>query len=179
MQSKAITPEEAIKIMRDAGCPDEVLAHVAAVRELAMRIAKKAQANGHKVDANLVELGSILHDIGRSKTHGIDHAVIGAEIGRNLCFTDALVNVIERHVGAGIPKKDAVNIGLPPKDYTPLTLEEKIVAHADNLIGGSGRDPVAKTVAKLRKKGLEDAARRMEALHRELSAICGTDLDLI
>ncbi len=179
MQSKAITPEEALKIMRDAGCPKEVMAHVAAVRELAMRIAKKAQENGHKVDKNLVELGSILHDIGRSKTHGIDHAVEGAKVARRLGLPDEIVNIIERHVGAGIPKEDAVKIGLPPKDYIPLTLEEKIVAHADNMIGGSKREPIAKTVSKLRKKGLEDAARRMEALHRELNEICGMDLDLI
>ncbi len=33
-------------------------------------------------------------------------------------------------------KKEAVELGLPEKDYIPSTIEEKIISHADNLIHG-------------------------------------------
>ncbi len=79
----------------------------------------------------------LLHDIGRTKTHTIKHAVVGAEILRNLNFPDEIVNITIKHIGAGIPPKEAEILGLPPGDYMPHTLEEKIVAHADNLVNGT------------------------------------------
>ena len=35
------------------------------------------------------------------------------------------MNIIERHIGAGITEEEAVNLGLPKKSYLPETLEEK------------------------------------------------------
>ncbi|MDO5846422.1 MAG: phosphohydrolase, partial [Methanocorpusculum sp.] len=43
------------------------------------------------------------------------------------------------HTGAGLSEDDCVLLGLPPADCVPKTLEEKIVAHADNLAKGSRR----------------------------------------
>ena len=47
------------------------------------------------------------------------------------------VNITLKHIGAGIPSDEAEILELPPGDYMPCTLEEKIVAHADNLINGT------------------------------------------
>ena len=47
------------------------------------------------------------------------------------------MNIIERHIGAGITAAEAARLGLPKKDYLPLTVEEKIVSYADNLTSGT------------------------------------------
>ena len=53
------------------------------------------------------------------------------------------------------------------------------MAQADNLIGGTKRRTLKNIADKYRKKGNEAGAERIEALHRELSALAGMDLDLI
>ena len=116
-----------------AGCASEVVAHCIAVSRMAVSIAERAKV---RVDWELVRQGGLFHDIGRSRTHGIEHAVTGVEIAKSLGFFNALTSIIERHIGAGITASEAERLGLPKKDYLPLTPEEKIVSYADNLISG-------------------------------------------
>ena len=160
------------RLLREAGCSDEIINHCEAVRKVAVRIAKKAHAN-----IQLVEAGALLHDIGRSKTQGIMHGIEGAKIATELGLPLSIVNIIERHLGAGIPLEEAAMLGLPPKDYMPITLEEKIVAHADNLIDSDREHPIEKEVEKALKKGHVKHAQRLLELHRELSKRCGIDLN--
>lgn len=126
--------EKAISLLKDAGCSDKVIEHVIAVAEAAMSIVNEIKM---PVDKELIRLGSLLHDIGRAKSHGIDHAVIGAEMAVELGIDERIVRIIERHIGSGIPADEARVLGLPDKDYLPLSHEEKIVAYADNLLSGS------------------------------------------
>ena len=167
-------PGQCLRLLREAGCSDEVIHHCKAVRKVAVRIAKKAHAN-----IELVEAGALLHDIGRSKTQGIMHGVEGAKIATDLGLPISIVNIIERHLGAGIPKDEAIALGLPPKDYVPLTLEEKIVAHADNLIENDHEHRIEVEVEKALKKGHTKHADRLIQLHKELSQRCGIDLNNI
>lgn len=166
------TPERCIELLQENGCSDEVIKHCMAVRDVAVRIAKKADA-----DLKLVEAGALLHDIGRSKTHGILHAVEGVKIARRTGLPLSILYIIERHLGAGIPKEEAVKLGLPEKEYIPETLEEKIVAHADNLIQDGRRQRIEDEIKQAREKGLEQVAKRLYDLHKELSDICGMDLN--
>lgn len=168
------TPERCIELLQENGCSDEVIKHCMAVRDVAVRIAKKADA-----DLKLVEAGALLHDIGRSKTHGILHAVEGVRIARRVGLPLSILYIIERHLGAGIPKEEAVKLGLPEKDYIPETLEEKIVAHADNLIQDGRKQRIEDEIKQAKEKGLEQVAQRLIALHKELSDICGMDLNEI
>ncbi len=108
--------------------------------------------NGHDINLELAVLGAVLHDIGRSKTHGIAHGIEGAKILRKYNFDEKLALIAERHIGAGIPKNEAVELGLPPKDYMPISLEEKLVAHCDNLISGTERVDVDFVVNKFKKR---------------------------
>ena len=167
-------PEQCHQLLREVGCSDEIINHCEAVRKVAVRIAKKAHAN-----IQLVEAGALLHDIGRSKTQGIMHGVEGAKIATELGLPVSIVNIIERHLGAGIPKDEAGTLGLPPKDYMPITLEEKIVAHADNLIDNDREHPIEIEVEKALKKGHTKHAERLMELHQELSQRCGMDLNNI
>ena len=124
---------------------------------------------------NTVYLASIFHDIGRSKTHDITHIVEGAKIARRLGLPEKVVAAIEHHGGAGIDMEDAVKLGLPPKDYTPRTLEEEVVAHADNLTGNGYRN-IDEVVKKFEERAGRKAANKVVALHKKLSELCGIDV---
>jgi uncharacterized protein len=114
-----------------AGCGRQVIAHARAVARLSLLFAKNPV-----VDRDLVFAGAMLHDIGRGTTHGIDHAQRGAALGRSLGLDPAIVSIIERHIGAGMIADECSLAGLLPRDCVPVTLEEKIVANADNLVHG-------------------------------------------
>lgn len=166
--------DECIRIMKENGADEKILDHVTAVRNLAVLLAERCGAN-----RKLVSAGAFLHDIGRTETQGIDHAYRGAEILRHLRIDARIVNIVERHTGAGISPEEAVLLGLLEKDYTPVTLEEKIVAHSDNLFDRDRRTKLEEVLKKYRMQRLDAAADRIEALHRELSKIAGEDLDNI
>ncbi len=163
---------ECVALLREYGCSEEVVAHCEAVSALAVKFAKRCGG-----DIKLVEIGGLLHDLGRCRAHTIAHAVEGARIAKDRKLPEALVNIIERHIGAGINRSEAKELGLPEKDYVPLTLEEKIVAHSDNLMSGVERTGIKEAIGYLTRQGQSEAALRMLALHKELSAACGVDLD--
>jgi uncharacterized protein len=161
--------ERLIEMLRMAGCSEDVVSHCIAVERLALRIAGKIARNGHRVDERLVGMGALVHDIGRSETHGIDHGVRGAEILRRMGM-ESLSVFAERHIGAGIPAEEAKGLGLPERDYLPRTIEEKIVAYADKLVEGKKAVPYRNVLARFRREFGPDhpAVRRLELLHREM-----------
>lgn len=118
-------------LLVSAGCDAGVVAHC---RKTAA-IAKRYRGSG--IDADLVESGAILHDLGRSKTHSIRHAGVGAELAADLHLSSQIQAIIQNHTGAGLSEDDCVLLNLPPRDCVPKTYEEKIVAHADNLAKGA------------------------------------------
>jgi len=185
------TGDDCIGMFERAGCSKKVIEHLKQVEKIAVAIARKMIARCEAavpqeeeramcrvfVDLDLVRAGALLHDIGRGRTHGMRHAVAGAELAREMGLPEELVLIIERHIGAGVEREEAVRLGLPPKDYMPLTVEEKIVAHADNLAGKHGKLKLAEVLHDLERKGASHVVPRMEALHRDLSALCGVDID--
>lgn len=166
--------QECLKILKKQGCSKKVIEHCVAVRDYAVRIAKKAGA-----DVKLVDAGAMLHDVGRAKTHNIKHLLEGIKIAKEMNLSPKLIKIIERHIGAGITKEEAKKLGLPPNDYIPRSLEEKIVCHADNLIQNCRKHSVEKEVEKALKNGHKEYAIRLIELHKELSRICGIDLNKI
>jgi len=153
---------------------DRVIKHVCTVTRLAVPIAIKCGA-----DVDLVRAGALLHDVGRSRTHGIRHGVEGEAIARSLSLPEPLVLIIRKHVGAGILPQEARLLELPDRDYVPSTREEKIVCHADNLVGDADYTSSKQAYDDFVRKGLRDSGERMLAMHRELSAACGMDVDVI
>lgn len=173
--------DECLAMLKEAGCSPEVIEHCLAVEALAVSIAGRCTDDAETM--GLVSRGALLHDIGRSVTHGIRHAVEGSDLIRAKGLDERLALIVERHVGAGLSHDEATKQGLPARSYMPVTLAEKIIAHADNLVGekehATIRMPLSEAVGRARERGLPALAERMTKLHEELSQICGIDIDEI
>lgn len=141
--------------------------------KIAVRIARQLKEKGHEVDMELVEIGAILHDIGRSKTHAIDHAAVGGKMVRQLSIAEPVARIVDRHIGAGIPADEAKALGLPDGVYVPETLEEKIVCYADKLIAGWREVDISVTIDDFAEKMGSDhpAIKRLWSLHREMEGL--------
>lgn len=166
---------ECIRLLWDAGCKKRVVVHCATVRAVAEAIAEGIP----EADMRLVVAGALLHDIGRSVTHGIQHGPLGAHMLEERGYPDDLVQIVRRHTGAGLDQQDVVELDLPPGDYLLRTLEQKIVAHADNMVSNDTVVTHGHSVDKLINKGASRGAQRIELLHEELSELYGEDLDSI
>ncbi len=127
--------EFAINLLRKLRVSYSVHRHSLKVADTALNIASKIKKS--TVNKNLVEIGALLHDVGRSKTHSFNHALIGGKILRERGFPEKLAKICERHILGGLDKEDSKSIGLPEKDFLPKTLEEKIVCLADKLTAGN------------------------------------------
>jgi uncharacterized protein len=155
-----------IDILKGLNCPFHLIEHSIAVCKKAVKLS----TNFDSVNLELIKTGAMLHDIGRCRTNSIDHAIVGAEMLKELGFSDEIANIALRHIGAGIPKEEAELLDLPPKDYIPITLEEKIVAHADNLVHWSDEVELDFVIKKWKKKLGEDhpSIPRLIELHKKL-----------
>lgn len=175
MSERLPSKQEALSFLIQSGCASNVVRHCGAVSNYAVKLAKALDKKGLNVNVRLVEIASLLHDIGRSKTHNVDHAVVGANIARSLELPNSIVLIIERHVGGGIPKAEARRLGWHARDYVPQRVEEKIVCYADKRVEGlqviSIQNTLEKYAARLGKthRGIE----RIERLHQEFVRLLG------
>ena len=135
---------------------------------------------GLDVDREFVREAALLHDIGIVATdapdilcHGTEpyicHGVIGAGMLRGIGLPRHAL-VCERHTGAGLTVEDIVaqNLPLPHRDFTPQSMEEKLICYADKFYSKSGdptaEKPLERVMASMKKHGPE-TLRRFEALH--------------
>ena len=176
MSNKLPSREQAIEILRKNQCSTRVINHCQAVAALAVELSKQLETKNCKVDLELVEIGALLHDLGRSRTHTVDHAVVGAKIAESLELPQPVISIIKRHVGAGITAQEAQWLGWPKDVYVPATLEEKIVSYADKLIDGSRKVPIDLTIKQLQMDQKSDAAERVRKLHEEITSLLRYEL---
>lgn len=165
---------QCFEILKEEGCSPKVVRHVCTVNVVAMIIASRIKA-----DKDLVNAGSLLHDVGRSRTHGAKHVSEGVAIARSRNLPEPLVRVISRHIAAGLTTEEAKALGLPDGEYMPETVEEKIVCHADNLVSNDRVTTLQEALDDLNSKGFTNTAIRMREMHEELSALCGEDIDIM
>ena len=175
MSSTIPSEDECIELLMEAGCKRRVVIHCCTVEAVAKEIVSRVKG----ADPDLVSAGALLHDIGRSVDHSIMHAYIGSQIVQAHGLPQSIVDIVRKHTGAGLDAEDVEELGLPDADYMPRTLEEKIVAHADNMVSDNKVVKHSHSSDKLRNKGAERGADRIDALHAELSALYGEDLDVI
>ncbi|MEO5356195.1 MAG: TIGR00295 family protein [Nitrospirae bacterium YQR-1] len=161
--------ENEIALLRAANVAGNVIEHCLSVKEKAVEIAGRVKIY---VNSEIIRVGALLHDIGRGKTHGLDHAFVGAEMAKELGLQAEIVKIIQRHIGAGLPKEEAVSLGLPPCNYIPETPAEKIVSYADNLTTGSKIVDFEAALARFKKILGQDhpAIMRFILQHREITS---------
>lgn len=165
-----------IRYLQEAGSNPKVIAHCVAVRDVAVMIADRIiRAGTAPVDRDLVAAGAVLHDIGRSQTHGMDHADVGGKICKELGLSPKICQIIERHIGAGLTGSERASFGLSDEDRIPVSLEEKIVAHADNLVEGT-RVITRSELDNAIRKFPETVRKQFTALADELEALAGSEL---
>lgn len=165
--------EQAIQILEQENCPPQVIKHCLAVTTLALEIAVKLQARGIQIDLALVEAGGILHDLGRAKSHEVNHGLVGAQMAKSLGLPQPIVDIIKRHVGAGITEEEAEWLEWPQGNYVPTTLEEKVVCYADKRIDHDKVTSIEDEIHKLQSKGFPEAAERVRNLHYEITHLLG------
>lgn len=173
------TEKGAIALLQSQGkdpALSHILAHSRKVQEIALRIAQDVGKH-HSIDKEFIRVASLLHDIGRFQyppgaKDMIKHGIAGAVLLRKTGF-GRYARVAECHIGAGITKEDIKeqNLPLPLKDYVPVTIEEKIIAHADNLVAGDQEQDITKVVEQFKKKLGKKYADRVKALHEEIETL--------
>ncbi len=168
--------DQYLPLLRETGCDERVIAHCITVRNLSLEIADQILTAGTAVpDRDLIGRGAMIHDIGRSVTHGMDHADAGVAICREQGFDEAVCRIIQRHIGAGLTARERGEMGLVPVDTLPETLEEKIVAHADNMVKGDRVLTADEFHVSIRKFPPETQNRFLN-LKAEITRLQGSDI---
>lgn len=158
---------------------EKVLRHSKAVQRLALEFAQKISSKHPeiKIDKEFIKIACLLHDIGRFECppskKSYKHGVIGANILRKEGVEERFALVCERHIGPGIPKEDIKRqkLDLPIKDYVPLTIEEKIITYADNLLWGDIPQPSEKIVKRFTEEIDEIVGTRVKKLNDEIEGL--------
>ncbi len=141
-----------------------------------MKITRELKERNIPINCDLVLAGAMLHDIGRSLSHKLDHGVIGANILKIERMPSELVSVVENHIFAGISKEETPEFNLPFRDFLPNTLEEKIVAYADN-ISKENDILTSEQVVKRYSRYLEEShpiIQRVKTLQYEIETLLNT-----
>ncbi|MBS3816826.1 MAG: HDIG domain-containing protein [Candidatus Thermoplasmatota archaeon] len=159
-RSDVPSADECFEMAKEEDMDDDLLKHSMAVLNRALELQEK-----HGGDLQLIIAGALLHDIGRTVTHGIEHGVEGSRLIEEKGWDEELQKIVERHIGGGITKEEAREQGLPARNYLPESIEEKIICHADNTAGGKER--FEEMIDRTKESGYEDSGERMKELAEE------------
>jgi uncharacterized protein len=170
-----------IAILKEAGMSEQDVRHSLAVADKALEIAYRTGAD---LDFEWIGRGALFHDLGKAKTHAIEHGKLGAEMGRRIGLPAAITDIMEKHIRGGLTQAEAKALGLPARDYRLDHMEEKIVIYADRLVdiimdGVVDTDEAAEqrfvqilsTIIKYGKNDL--TLKRYLDYHKEIQALMG------
>lgn len=142
---------------------DIYLRHCRQVAQMALDIVRGKQL---PLDEAEVEAAAMLHDIGIFLTHApsiechgqepyIRHGIIGAELLRREGYPEIYARVAERHTGSGLTASEIreQELPLPPLDYLPGTMLERLICYADKFYSKSGD---------MQRKNMEQVERSMQ-----------------
>jgi uncharacterized protein (TIGR00295 family) len=167
--------QQALVLHRKYGSNERTVAHCQACARISRLVGETAAGRGNMVNQEAVEAGALLHDIGRSQTQTVSHGYVGAQILEKEGVDRTVVEIVRRHVGAGISAEEADTLGFPKGDYIPRTLEQKIVCFSDKLLDGDKARPFEEEVKRFVKKGHD--VQRLRKLKEDLDAAVGGDAE--
>ncbi len=117
--------------LEKAGCPEEAVLHSIEVARKALEITSRVKV---PVDKKLVARGAIFHDLGKAKTYGMEHGEIGAKMAVEIGLEQEIQDIILKHIRGGLTEPEAIELGLPVRDYTLKSVEEKIIIYTDRMV---------------------------------------------
>ncbi|MBN2378558.1 HD domain-containing protein [candidate division WOR-3 bacterium] len=125
----AITREEARMLIRHVGLSERLVQHAEGVARRGESVCRLLESSGHTVHAEKVIIASLVHDIGLSRPHGLDHGETSAEVLEEFGLNN-LADLVREHV---FPKS------------SHLSLEAKILIYCNLTTGPDGEAIDAKT----------------------------------
>ena len=168
---------QALALHRKYGSNDRTVSHCQACARISKTLSERAVKRGHPVNVEAAVAGALLHDIGRSQIQTVAHGYVGAGILEKEGVDPVVVEIVRRHVGAGISPEEAVALGFPPGDYIPRTPEEKIVGFADKLLDGDRARPFEEEVKRFVKKRHD--VERLRKLKEDVDEAVGADAEAL
>ncbi|MHA2223839.1 MAG: HD domain-containing protein [Candidatus Hodarchaeales archaeon] len=164
---------ECISFLLNQSTPINVVNHVIFTTQTALQIAKKIKKKKILLNCELILAGAMFHDIGRCRSHHLNHGIIGANLLRQHKFAEALARIAENHLFGGITDSEALKLGLPFQNYIPLTLEEKIVTYADNISKGDSLLDIDEVISRYSKyfKRTDPILIRVKNLHKKIEIL--------
>lgn len=164
---------EAVALHRKYGSSERIVRHCETVTLVAKALADEFNQKGTSVDAEMVVAGAMLHDIGRSRVQTVMHGAEGAAILEKEGVDEGVVEIVRRHVGAGISEREARSMGFPNHDYIPRSLEQRIVCFSDKMVDGDRVRPFEGEVHRFTVK--KHDVSRLLRLKSQLEAELGED----
>jgi len=165
--------EEALRLHRKHGSNDIIVKHCKTVARVTAIIAEEFDRQGKQFDARAALAGALLHVIGRSRIQTVRHGLLGSEILESEGVDESVVQIVRRHVGAGLSADEAKALGFPDHDYVPKTREEMAVCFADKMVDSEEVRPFEAEVRRFQKKGHD--VNRLLALKHSLQSDLGKD----
>ena len=136
-------------------------------------------ATKYPVNIEYVRTASLLHDIGRFKTHDpILHGVEGYKLLVELGHADEAF-ICASHILYGLTSSEAEQYGLPKRDYIPVSFEERVIPLVDFLIEHDRPVSLRRRFEDLRNRNmnnsefiskLDNAEKKAEMLMNQLNS---------
>lgn len=165
--------EEAMRLHRKYGSNQAIINHCKTVAKVVDVLAEEFFRQGKDIDREAASEGALLHDIGRSRVQTVRHGLQGSLMLESEGVGEKVVQIVRKHVGAGISAEEAKKLGLPDFDYIPRTREEIIVCFADKMVDAEKVRPFREEVKRFAAKGHD--MQRLLALKRGLEVDLGKD----
>jgi len=168
---------EADRLHEKYGSDGRIVTHCRTVADVALVLTNALAANDVEVDERAVVAGALLHDIGRNRTQTVQHGYVGAELLRAEGVDAVVLEIVRKHVGAGISSDEARALGFPEGDYVPGTLEEKVVCFADKMVSSDKVRPFEEEVRRFVRKGHD--VNRLKKLKDDIAEALGEDPEAV
>lgn len=155
---------------------EQVFTHCKIVRDIALQI---IETESLSVNKDLVVAGALLHDIGTYKfirqyeetgtSKYYQHALEGCIILLNEGLSEEITNLVLHHMRVGLTKEAVLHekLDIPAEDYSPTTIEEKLVMYADKFHSKTPKFNSYESYKKFISQFGEEQVVKLEALAEE------------
>lgn len=160
---RRVNREDALALLKKYASADASwYAHSLQVSAVARRLAALISQRGHAVDVELATVLGVLHDLGRSRGHGLRHGIEGYLLVRGegheaegrICLIHILKgHTLEQGVELGMfTEQERQELQSSAQEYRHLSLEEKIVCVADAVMSDPGLVSIEEKYANVRRR---------------------------